>query len=101
MKLEEAEVGEGREDVDFGGVLAEAFDGADAVGVEDIVNIRGEIVAGGGGGGGNARGPLFDEVFDVEKAVVAGGFEVFGELRGGEVGRGEGFGADGPDGGDP
>ncbi len=38
--LEEAEVRKRGEDVDFGGVLAEAFDGADAVGVEDVVNIR-------------------------------------------------------------
>src|SRR5258705_12546901 len=101
MKLQEAEVGERREDVDFGGVLSEAFDGADAVGVEDVVNIRGEVVADGGGWDGDARGPLFDEFFDVEEAVVAGGFKVFGELRGGEVRVVEGFEADGPDGGDP
>ncbi|MCU1252279.1 MAG: hypothetical protein JWQ49_5308 [Edaphobacter sp.] len=103
--LEEAEAGEWGEDVDFGGVLAKSFDGADAVGVEDIVNVRGEVVADGDGGEGDARGPLFDEFLDVEEAVVAGGFKVFGELRGGEVGWGvelrQGFGTDGPDGGDP
>ena len=64
--LEEAEARERREDVDFGGVLAETFDSADAVGVEDVVNIRREVVADGGGWDGNARGPLFDELFDVE-----------------------------------
>ena len=69
---------EGREGADFGGVLAEAFDGTDAIGVEDVVNIRGEIVADRGGWYGDARGPLFDELFNVEKTVVAGGFEVFG-----------------------
>jgi len=78
MKLQESEVREWREDVDFGGVLAEAFDGADAVGVKDVVNIRGEIVADRGRWYGYARGPLFDELFNVEKAVIARGFEVFG-----------------------
>ena len=58
-------------------------------------------MADGGGGNGDPRGPLFDEIFDVEEAVVAGGFDVFGELRGGEVRVVEGFGTDGPDGGDP
>jgi hypothetical protein len=65
--------------------LAKAFDGANAVGVEDVVNIRGEVVADGCGRDGDAGSPLFDEFFDVEEAVVAGGFEVFGELRGGKV----------------
>ncbi len=83
MKLEEAEVGEWGEDVDFGGVSAEAFDGVDAVGVEVVVDVVGEVVANGGGRDGDARGPLIDEFFDVEEAVVAGRFEVFGELRGG------------------
>ena len=58
--LEEAEAGEWGEDIDFGGVLAEAFDGANAVGVEDVVNIRRKVVADGGGRDGDARGPLFD-----------------------------------------
>jgi hypothetical protein len=44
---------------------------------------------------------LFHEFFNVEKAVVAGGFEVLGELRGGEDGGNERFWTDGPDGGDP
>jgi hypothetical protein len=39
MKSEKAQVGEWGENIDFGGVLAEAFDGADAVGVEDVVNV--------------------------------------------------------------
>ena len=42
-----------------------------------------------------------DEVVDVGEAVVAGAAEVFGELGGGDVAVSEGFGADGPDGGDP
>ena len=58
--LEEAEAGKWREDIDFSSILAEAFDGADAVGIEDVVNIRRKIVADGGGWDGNARGPLFD-----------------------------------------
>ena len=100
-ELEEAEVGEWREDVGFGGVLAEELDGAEAVGVEDVVNIRGEIVADSGGWDSDSRSPLFDQPLDIEKAVVAGGFEVFGELQRCDVARGQGFGADGPDGGDP
>ena len=72
--LEEAEAGERGEDVDLGGVLAKAFDGADAVGVEDVVNIRGKVVSDGGGGESDAGGPLLDEPLDVEEAVVSGGF---------------------------
>ena len=45
-------------------------------------------MADGGGWDGDARGPLFDEIFDVEEAVVAGGFEVFGEFGSGDSGRG-------------
>ncbi len=80
------------EDVDFGGVLAEAFDGADAVRVEMVVDVVGEVVANGRRGDGDARGPLFYELFDVCEAVVSGGFKVFGELRGGEIGWGFGLG---------
>ena len=58
-------------------------------------------MADGGGRDGDAGSPLFDEFFDVEETVIAGGFEVFGELGGGEAGWAESFGADGPDGGDP
>ena len=99
--LEEAEVGERGEDIDFGGVLAEELDGADAVGVEDVMDVMGEIVPNGRGWDGDTRCPLFDEGFDVKQAVVAGGFEVFGELGGGDAGCTERFRANGPDGGDP
>ena len=87
--------------LDFGRILAEEFDGADAVGVEDVVDVVGEVVADGGGGDGDAGGPLFDEIFDVEKTVVARGFEVLDELGGSELGMAEGFGACGPDGSYP
>jgi len=100
-ELEEAEVREWRENIDFDSVLAEELDGADAVGVEEVMDVACEVVAYGRGGDGDARGPLLDEVFDVREAVIAGAFEVFGELVGGEVGWGQSFGANGPDGGDP
>ena len=99
--LEEAKMGQWGKDVGLSRVLAEYLDGADAVGVENVVNIRGEILADGDGRDGDSRGPLCDQVFDVEEAVVAGGFEVFSELRCGESSRRKGFGADGPDCGDP
>ena len=69
--LEEAKVGKGRKDIDFGGELAEEFDGADAVGVEDVVDVIGEVMANGGWRDGDARGPLFDEFLDVEETVIA------------------------------
>ena len=47
--------------------------------------LMGEVVADGGGWDSNARRPLFDEVFDVGEAVVAGELKV-----GCELGRGEG-----------
>ena len=97
--LKKAEVREWGEDIEFGGVLAEEFDGADTVGVEDVVDVMREIVADGCGRDGDARRPLFDKLFNVQKAVVARGFEIFDELRSGQVD--EGLWADGPDGGDP
>src|SRR5271154_1577057 len=98
---EEGEVGEWGEDVDLDGVSAEEFDSADAVGVEDVVDVVREVVADGGRRDGDARCPLVDEVFDVEETMVAGGLEVFSELGGGEIGCAEGFGADRPHSGDP
>ena len=70
-KLEETKAGERGENAGFSGVLAEELDGADAVCVEDIVDVVGEIVADGGGRKRDAWGPLFDEGLDVEEAVVA------------------------------
>lgn len=90
---------EGGEDINLGGVLTEEFDGTDAVDVEVVVDVAGEVEADGGGRDGDSGGPLFDELFDVGEAVIAGGVEVFGELAGSKVV--QGFGAHGPDGGDP
>ena len=58
-------MGEWGENVDFGGVLAEEFDGADAVGVEEVVDVVGEVVADGCGWDGDAGGPLGYELIDV------------------------------------
>src|ERR1700761_6771730 len=103
--LEEAKAGQRGEDIDFGGILPEQLDRADAIGVEDVMNIRGEVMADGGGRDRDAGGPLLDEIFDVEKPMVTRGFEVLGEFGGCHIGwgfeLGDGFGADGPDGGDP
>ena len=99
--LVEAKVWKRGEDICFGGVLAEDFDGADAVGVENVVDVSGEVVADSGGRDGDAGGPLLDDLLDVSEAVVAGGSEIVGELRGCEIGVAERFGTDGPDGGDP
>ncbi len=87
--------------VDLCGEGAEEFDGLQAVGVEGVVDVLGEVGADGFGGEGEAGGPFVDEVFGVGEAGVAAGGEVGDELLGGEVVGGEGFGADGPDGCDP
>jgi len=50
----------------FRGVLAEEFDGANAVGVENVVDVIGEVVTDGGRWKGDAWRPLFDEIFDVQ-----------------------------------
>ena len=95
-------MGKRGKNVGFGGVLAEELDGADAVGVQDVVDVMGEVMADGGGRDGDARRPLFDEVLDVKKAVIARGFEVFGQLGSGEVFEAaESFGPHRPDSGDP
>ena len=73
----------------------------DAVRVEGVVDVVGEVVADGGGREGDAGGPLGDKVFDVGEAVGAGVVEVGSELRGSDVGDAQGFGAGCPDGGDP
>ena len=68
------------ENVSFGGVSAEEFDGADAVGVEGVVDVVGEVAADDGGGEGDARGPVLDEILDMQEAVITGVLEVLGEL---------------------
>jgi hypothetical protein len=97
--LEEAKMRQGGEDIDFGGVLAEDLDGANAVSVEDVMDVIGEIATDCGRWKGDARGPLGDQIFDIQEAVIARGFEILNELSGGEVT--EGFRADRPDGCDP
>jgi len=87
--------------VGFGGVAAEEFDGLNAVGCEVVVDVVGEVLTDGYGSEGNAGSPFVDEVFDVGEAMVAGVGEVLDELRLGDVTFCEGFGADGPYGGDP
>ena len=84
--LEEAEIGEWGECVDFGGVLAEELDGTDAVGVEFVVDVESQVVADSVGGDWETGCPLLDEVFDVSEAVVAGEGEVLDELCRGSVG---------------
>lgn len=65
------------------------------------MDVVGEIGVDGLGREGDARRPFADEGVDVGEAVVAAGGEVGDELFGGEAGELDGFGADGPDGGDP
>ena len=88
-----------RQDIGFGGVSAKERDGGDAVGGEGVGDVVGQVMADGGGRQGDARSPLFDEGVDVGEAVVAAILEIVDEFCGGD--RGEGFGADGPYGGDP
>ena len=97
--LEEVKLREGGEHVDLGRILAEEFDGSNTVSIEDVMDVIGEIVTDGGGGKGDSRGPLFDEILYIQKAVVAGGFEILNELGGRQMV--QGCGTDGPDGCDP
>ena len=84
MSSRKRRVGKWGQDVGFGGVAAEEFDGGDAVGRERVVDVAGEVVADGGGRDGDARRPLFDERVDVGEAVVAGVLQVVDELGGGD-----------------
>ena len=90
---------EGGQHIDFGGVLTKDLDGANAVSVEDVMDVIGEIVTDGGGWKGDARCPLGDEIFDIQEAVIARGLEILNQLGSGQVI--ECFRADGPDGCDP
>jgi len=100
LGFEDGAGAQGVEDADVGGEVAEGGDAADAVGVEGVVDVLGEVVADGGGWERDARGPLADEVFGVGEAVLAGGVEVGDEL-GARLGGGDSFRTHGPDGGDP
>lgn len=65
------------------------------------MDVVGEVMPDGGGGDGDARGPLFDELVDVKQAMIARGFEVFGELSGSDARWAESVRAHGPDGSYP
>jgi hypothetical protein len=80
---------------------AEVLDGAEAVGVERVVDVLGEVGADDVSGDGDARCPLADEGVDVGEAGVAAGDEISGEPRRCNSVEPEGCGANGPDGGDP
>ena len=60
MPLEKAEGVERGKSVDLGGVPAEEFDGGDAVLVEGVVDVAGEVVADGYGRKGDTWRPFFD-----------------------------------------
>ncbi len=75
-RFEEAKVGEGWEQVGFGGEGAEVMDGGNAVVVEGVVDVAGEVVADGCGRQRDARRPFGDEGVQICEAVVAGGCEV-------------------------
>ena len=99
--LEKVEGGEGWEEVDLCGQGAEELDGTEAVGVQGVVDVAGEVGADGFRADGDAGCPVGDELVDVCKAGVAAGGEIGDELVRSEAGGSEGFGADGPDCGDP
>ena len=63
------------------------------------MDVIGEIVTDGGRWKSDARGPLGDQIFDIQEAVIARGFEILNQLCGGEVI--ECLRADGPDGCNP
>ncbi len=65
------------------------------------MNVAGEVGADGFGGEVEAGSPLGDELLGVSEAGVAAGGEIGDELLGSKTCGSEGFGADGPDGGNP
>ncbi len=90
-----------RQDIQLRCVLAKEMDGAEAIVVEQVVDISCEVAADGFGCDGDAWTPLLDEIFDVGEAVVAGELEILRELGGCEAAGRKGFGAYRPDGRDP
>jgi len=91
------------EDGECGGFAEEGFHAGDAIVVEDVMDVGGEVGADGGLGDGEAGGPLVDEGVKVGEAVVAGLDEVVGDrlpcLRSETWGTRRVFGST-PDGGD-
>ncbi len=98
---EEIEFWKCGECADAGGKGAEEFDGAEAVGVQRVVDVAREVGADGIGADGEAWVPLGDELLGVGAAGVAAGGQVCDELVRRKTCGCEGFGADGPDGCDP
>ena len=95
----EAQVGKRWEDTEGRGFGAEAADGLDTCGREDVVNVLHEVVPDGGRRDGDSRGPLQHEIFAVGQTTVARPDEVVDELGGG--GGMKRLRADGPDCGNP
>src|SRR6266702_910034 len=77
---EEAKVGKCGQNTGIGGVAAEELDCGDAVLIQRVVDVAGQIVADGGGWKSDAGRPLFDERVDVGEAVVARLLEVVDDL---------------------
>ena len=101
LGVEQMQRGEWWKGADAGGKGAEELDGAEAVGIQSVVDVLCEIGADGLGADGEARRPLGDELLGVGEAGFAAGGEVSDELLRGETCGYEGFGARSPDGGDP
>jgi hypothetical protein len=60
LRLEKAKRGEWGEGAYLGGVLAEELDGAEAIVVECVADVPGEVVTDGRWGDCDAGGPLLD-----------------------------------------
>ena len=69
----------GGEDVAFGGEAEEAAHAFDALFVEDVMDVVGEVGADGLLGDGELARPVLDESLDVLETVIAGVNEVFGD----------------------
>ena len=77
------------------------LDGTEAIGVQRVVDVAGEIGPDDLRRDRDPGRPLADEGVDVGESSVAAGDEVAGELRRRDAGQFESNGANGPDGGDP
>ncbi len=99
--MKEVKMGEWGKNIDLGGVAAEELDSADAVGVEAVVDVAGEVVANDRGRKCDPRSPFGHQFFNTCETFDPRVIEVLAHLQSRDSGRGERFGSNRPDRRDP
>jgi hypothetical protein len=69
--LQESQFGERRKNINLCCVLTKEFDSTNAIRVQDVVDVVGEIVADDFWAQVDAGRPLLDQIFNVQQAVIA------------------------------